>query len=215
MAEIIDAIKAGDEGRVRELLAQDQLHARARDENGVTAVLVAQYHGRRDLVEDLAAAAEPDLDIFEAAALGRTARLGELLQDDPDLVNAWSPDGFSPLQLASFFGHPDAAALLLDGGAETDAVAKNPMRVTALHSACAAGDARIARLLLDNGADPNARQEGGFTPIQAAAQNGDEELAQLLLDRGADPGAATDAGKTAADFASESGHEELAARLRA
>jgi ankyrin repeat protein len=55
-------------------------------------------------------------------------------------------------------------------------------------------------VLLDNGADPNARQEGGFAPIHAAAQNGNDELYELLVARGADQEAAADDGRTAADL---------------
>jgi ankyrin repeat protein len=172
-------------------------------------------------VVDVLRAAGSELDVFEAAALGDTAEMTELLDGEPDLVNAWSPDGFSPLQLASFFGHPDAVALLLERGAETGAVSRNPMRLQALHSACASAESgadrrtvlALARLLLDNGADAAASQERGFTPLHAAAQTGNLELAQLLLERGADPAATTEAGKTPAAVAVEAGHEDVAARL--
>jgi ankyrin repeat protein len=60
----------------------------------------------------------------------------------------------------------------------------------------------LARLLLDAGADPNGRGEGGFTALHSAAQNGDDELVALLQERGADPGLATDDGRTPADLAS-------------
>jgi ankyrin repeat protein len=55
-------------------------------------------------------------------------------------------------------------------------------------------------LLLDHGADPNTRGDGGFTAMHTAAQNGDAELERLLLDRGADPAAATDDGRTPEDL---------------
>lgn len=219
--DVIKAIKAGDEARIRELLAESPTSARARDENGVSALLLAKYYGRNDLVE-LLRPAVADLDVFEAAGLGETAQLTELLDADPELVGRWSPDGFSPLQLACFFGHPDGVDLLLERGADVGAAAKNPTRLQALHSAVAAGETgaarttvvRMATQLLECGADVNARQEGGFTPLHAAAQSGDAELARLLLDQGADPGAATDDGKSPADFAAERGHADVAVLLR-
>jgi uncharacterized protein len=66
------------------------------------------------------------------------------------------------------------------------------MRVQPLHSAAAVGANETARLLLDAGADPNARQEGGFRPIDAAAQNGNDELYDLLVERGAESPASTE-----------------------
>jgi uncharacterized protein len=212
--DVIEAIKAGDDSRVRELVAADSSHTRARDENGVSALLLACYYGREAAVDALRGPAEP-LDLFEAAALGDLRRLAELLDADPELVNRYAPDGFTPLQLASFFARRDAAALLLERGAETDAVAKNPMRVTALHSAAAARETGIVRMLLDNGADPNAQQESGFTALHAAAQHGDPELAELLLSHGARRDLAKDDGETPAETAAVSGHGELASLLGA
>ena len=178
----------------------------------VSPILQALYVGRRDEVDALLAEM-PELDLFEAAALGQTDRVAELVERDGSVVGARSPDGFTALHLAAFFGQADVARLLADRGADVDAVAENPLRVTPLHSAAAARQTEIARLLLEHGADPNARQEGGFTPLHAAAQNGDEELAKLLLRRGADPRAATDDGRGASRLAREAGHAELAQRL--
>ena len=58
----------------------------------------------------------------------------------------------------------------------------------------------LARLLLDSGADPNGRGEGGFTALHSAAQNEDEELARLQLERGDNPSLTADDGKKPADF---------------
>jgi ankyrin repeat protein len=152
-------------------------------------VLQAIYRGDRDEAERLAAGKE--LDVFEAAALGRMERVRDLLEDDPALANAWAEDGFQPLGLASFFGHPDVARVLIERGAEVNSASRNDMKVMPLHSAAATSDPalryELAKLLLDAGADPNARQQDEYTPLMAADQHGDTSLRELLLDRGATP----------------------------
>jgi ankyrin repeat protein len=162
-------------------------------------LLEALYRGDRDAV-GAKLAERADLTLFEAAAVGDAARVQELLALEPGSVDRWSPDGFTALHLAAFFGHEAVAAELLRHGADVGAVAKNPIRVQPLHSAAAGGHNAVARLLLEHGADPNARQEGGFVPLHAAAQAGNDELYELLLASGAAQDAATDDGRTAADF---------------
>jgi uncharacterized protein len=210
--EIFEAIAAGDQERARRLAEADPAAASARDEDGVAAFLLALYHGQADLAEALA---PPDsqLDVFEAAALGRTERVRELLDGDPALATAFAPDGFHPLGLATFFRHPETAALLVERGAEVNAPSRNSFAVTALHSACASRQTDTVRMLLDRGADPNARQPSGFTPLHAAAEHGDEEMARLLLDHGADPAARTDQGVDPAGLARSRGHDSVAALL--
>jgi uncharacterized protein len=154
-------------------------------------IMAALYGGDRERAEALAGAAD-DLDINEASSLGRVERVRELLGGDPALATSRSSDGFTPLHYAAFFGTAEAAAALLEQGADPGAVAANEMLVQPLHSAAAVGANETARLLLDAGADPNARQEGGFRPIDAAAQNGNDELYDLLVERGAESPASTE-----------------------
>lgn len=166
-------------------------------------LLEALYRGDQDAVE-ATLAVQPDLTLFEAAALGDSGRVGELLTLEPSSVAGWSPDGFTALHLAAFFGREGVAAELLERGADVSAVARNPIRVQPLHSAAAGGHTALARRLLEHGANPNARQEGGFVPLHAAAQAGNDELYELLVASGADQDAATDDGRTAADFRADS-----------
>jgi uncharacterized protein len=153
-------------------------------------VLQAVYRGDRDEAERLAAGRE--LDVFEAAALGRTERVRELVDADPSLVNAYGDDGFHPVGLASFFGHVDTARLLYERGADANQIARNEhIQTAAIHAAAAAEgkaeDVRYAlvELALEHGADPDLEQGGGFRAIDAARQNGDTRVEQLLLDHGA------------------------------
>jgi ankyrin repeat protein len=199
---LLEAIRSGDAARVRERVTADPALAAVRDDAGLSAVLVALYH-QQPGVRDALVAAEPELDVLEAAALGRLDVLRAHLESDQDALGARTPEGFTPLHLAAFFGGGPAVRILLAAGAPADADADNPNGVRPLHSAVAAGDHDATRALLEAGADPNVRQAGGFTPLLAAAHADDVRLARLLLEHGADPALAADDGRDPASMAGE------------
>jgi uncharacterized protein len=162
----------------------------------MTELLEALYRGQNDKVDQLLAA-EPELNVHEAAALGKTERLRELLDEDPSRIDAFGDDGFHPLGLACFFGHVGAARLLLERGADVNLLSRNEhIQTAAIHAAAAAEgkggeDVRLelVKLALEHGADPNLRQGGrddGFRAIDAARQNGDTRVEELLLAHGAE-----------------------------
>jgi len=198
--QMLEAAEAGDEAEVERLIEVDPELARARGADGISAILRARYHGHAWVAERIADAAG-ELDLFEAAALGRVGRVGEILAADPEAVRSVAPDGFTALHLAAFFGHLETAAVLLEDGAEVDAEAANPSHVRPLHSAAAGGHAAIVALLLERGADPDARQHGGYVPLHSAAAQGDVVSVRLLLEHGADRDLRTDDGRRAADLA--------------
>ncbi len=212
-AELIAAVKTGDAGRVAELIAAEPDLANARDLDGVSALMLARYRLDR-AVTDALLLGDPELDVFEATALGYVDRLRARLDEDPARATASSADGFTALHFAAFFGKPEVARILLEAGADVDAVADNEMHVEPLHSAAASRHLEVCRLLLAAGADVNARQAGGFTPLHAAAQNGDPEMVELFLSARANPAAATDAGETPAATAEAAGHVDVAHRLK-
>jgi uncharacterized protein len=177
-----------------------------------SAILTALYNQKRDEAERLAHASA-ELTVWEAAALGRNDTLRALLARNPAAAQSCAPDGFFPLSLAAFFGPPETVQLLLDGGADVAAASQNTMRVQALHAAVGQRRADSVALLLDRGADPNARQQVGYTALMAAAGAGREDIVSLLLARGADPSLVSEDGRTAASLAREHGHGELAERL--
>jgi ankyrin repeat protein len=211
--ELIAAVNADDATRVSALLADDPALASARDGNGVSAIMLSRYRFDRATTDALLAV-DPDLDIFEATTLGIIDRVSAWLLDDPALVTTFSPDGFTALHLAAFFGKTEAARRLVQAGADVNVYSANDFHVEPLHSAAAGRHIEICRLLIAGGADVNAKQRHGFTPLHAAAQNGDVELLELLLSARADPSVENDDGATPAATAEAAGHLDVARRLR-
>ena len=213
---IVAAVKARDTARVQALLAEDPRLAAAATENG-SLLLTAVYFGAGE-----ASAAirrhRTDLDAFEAAAVGDVAALAAALDRDPAAVGRHNCDGLLPLALAGFFGQREAAALLLDCGADVNQMGRSTLpnvpRNTALHAALAARAWEVARLLLERGADVRLRDSEGSTPLHGAAAGGSADLAEQILARGADVNARDNAGKTPLTRAEEHGRAEAAAVLR-
>ncbi|MDQ2951551.1 MAG: ankyrin repeat domain-containing protein [Chloroflexota bacterium] len=209
-------MKNGENDTVERMLAADPALAAARDENGLSAIVLAHYYGKADVVKTLLART-PTLDIFEATTAGDTARVAEILGADAALANAWSKDGFFPLGLAAFFKRPAIAKLLLAAGADPR-MASKPAGFTPLHSAVADDSSStdiddLVKMLLDAAADPNAKSASGGTPLHTAGFTGNVTVVRMLLGAGADPNATDGKGYTPLDHAREKGHSEAAALL--
>ena len=214
--DFLKALKTGDLDSLRAALAEDPDLLDARSESGLSPVLLAIYHGHPEAARVLIEHGKT-LDLYEAAAAGEQARVMALLEADPAAINTHAPDGFTALGLATFFGHPALVAWLLENGADPNIPAANSMRVCPLHSAAAVNDHTLAHdlaaLLIDYGAEVNAQQEGGYTPLHEAALSGKTELARLLLAHGANPTLPTDDGTLPADLAAKHNRREVQALL--
>jgi ankyrin repeat protein len=210
--DFLSAVAKGDVARVTEMLKADAALVRATDKNGTSAILLATYHNKPEVAAALLATGV-ELNIFEAAATGRTDRVRALLDKDAAQVNAYAADGFYPLGLAVFFGHPETARLLVERGADVNQAARNAMNVRPLHAAAAARQLELSKLLIERGADVNAPQQAGLRPLHEAAATGQAELARLLLAHGAAINIKSDAGKTALVYAVENGQAEMAKLL--
>ncbi|HUL48742.1 MAG TPA: ankyrin repeat domain-containing protein [Gemmatimonadales bacterium] len=213
IGDLLDAVRAGDAGRVQAILGASPALINQRNERGHSPVLIAQYHHKHAVVRVLLDAG-PDLDIFDAASVGQADRIAEILDANPELVNAYSSDGFYPLGLAAFFAQPDAVALLLARGADVAQVARNPMRIQPLHAAAAGRSMAVVRMLVEAGAPVNAKQQGGWAPLHEAVNRNDAELARYLLDHAADPRLQNDAGASPIGIAAEKGFLELLKLLK-
>jgi GTPase SAR1 family protein len=119
--------------------------------------------------------------------------------------------GNTVLLLACQYKHEDLVRILLDKGANPNAL--NFSGACCLHFACYRESLSlpIAKILLENGATPDiAETSFGCTPLHYCAGNGDFKLSELVLSYGAQINAVDSYGYTCVDYALELGFKETA-----
>ncbi len=143
MTKLIEFVRADDLAGVQQELAAGA-NAYAQDKNGFTA-------------------------LQHAAMFGKTRVLRRLLEHTVDIRRSTAND-WNPLALALRYSHFDAAAVLLDAGADVNA--PQPIgRVAPLKFAAGYGNAPMVQRLLELGADPHAMDERGATALDSARHN--------------------------------------------
>jgi uncharacterized protein len=212
-AALIDAIKAGEFERVKAMVSADPSLIDARSRSGDSAILTAVYHRQKEIV-NLLVARGATLSLFEACAAGEEERVERAIEADPLSVNEYSSDGWTPLHLASFFGHPRIVEMLLAAGADVAARSHNSTANTSLHAALAGNHKFVAGLLIGRGSDLNAADGKGWHPLHIAAANNNLETIKVLIAQGADATMANGEGLTPLSIAQEKNHREAAAFLR-
>jgi ankyrin repeat protein len=212
-ATFIDAIKAGEFDRVKAMVSAEPALIDTRGSTGTSAILTAVYHRQKEIV-NLLVSRGASLTLFEACAAGELERAERLLDDDPLSINRMSDDGWTPLHLAAFFGHPRVAELLIGRGADVARRSDNSNGNTPLHAALAGNHKFVAGLLMGAGADVNARDAAGWCPLHIAAANNSLDAMKTLIAQGADVSAVNGDAKTPLSLAQEKNQREAAALLR-
>jgi uncharacterized protein len=195
------------------LLTQQPQLATQTTSHQISPMLLACYYKKMDIANAIAEFM-PELTIFDACAIGKFDDVTLLVFKNPRVVNEYSVDGFTPLGLACYFGHEEIARFLVMKGADVNLPSKNGFNVFPIHSAVAANNYDIAKLLLDAKAYPNVCQKSGVAPLHTAAQLGNIEMIILLLEHGAEVTLRMEGGKLPADLAAEKGFHEIAEILR-
>ena len=212
LQDLFEAITSGDVASVRRLVTADPALVDARAPSGLSAVLSAIYHRRRDVLNVLVARGAA-LTLTEASAAGELDRVERLLQEGAD-VHATSADGWTPLHLAAHFGHVQVAERLLAHGADVAARSTNPSANTPLHAALAGRQSLTAGWLIGHGADVNAADAGGWRPVHLAVAGGHFDTLKVLVEQGADLSLANAAGLTALELARQKGDNEVIAYVQ-
>ena len=149
--------------------------------------------------------------IFEVARKGTLSDIEALYKADTGVVNAIDQNGFSPLILACYRANTDVVTFLLAHQCDVNYVSNEG---TALMAATVKGNLPLAKLLLNNGADPNLTNSSGMTALMYAVQFKSIEMVKFLLENKANKLLKNNEGKTAFEYAVFSNNETITNLLK-
>jgi ankyrin repeat protein/L-ascorbate metabolism protein UlaG (beta-lactamase superfamily) len=123
-------------------------------------------------------------ELHKAAAKGDLARLDQILEAKPELLDSRGKDGMTLLHQAAYGGHLKTVRYLVDRGMDVQIEKDNGS--VPLHGAALYGHVKACCLLLELGADVNFSNQFQYTPFHSAVTGGNEKIVDLFLEQGAD-----------------------------
>lgn len=235
---LLDAARYGNSNEVRKLLAAGT-DIDAKGDSNITPLMNAIATGHDDIVE-LLIAHGADIDFQDKtghtplmrAVLFGTGRALRLLLEAGAKVDTMTFSGDTALGLAISNARYEAAHLLLDSQADihllnhrgntplllaTDLYARRGVASLTgrRHHEVAAEEIRLVERLLALGADPNARNENGWTPLMVAAESAPGRIVQILVEHGADRTAVDEYGLRAFHWGYRANREDAVLALLA
>lgn len=184
---LLDAVRAGDVGQVRDVVATADLEAR--DREGRTALLLATRADEVEIAKILIAAGADvnarddikDTPFLYAGAEGRDEILKLILATGNAKIGDTNRYGGTALIPAADRGHPSTVRILIDAGLDVDHV--NNLGWTALLEAVILGDGGPAHQVVGILVDAGARQipdRDGVTPLEHARQRGFDAMVERM-----------------------------------
>ena len=194
---------------IAELLINEDADVNAKDK-GWTPLYHAAWRGHKEVAELLIAkGADVNMKDVEgvtplhlAADRGHTEVVELLITKGAD-VNAKCDEGETPLDWAIMNKQTELTALLRKHCGKTGEES------TALIDAAADGNIEVVKQLLAAGANVNAKNKWGGTPLHWAARGGHKEIVELLIAKGANVNAKNDEDGTPLHLAADRGHTEV------
>jgi len=201
---ILQAVRDGDVSAVKRLLSDDPRLLRAADDHLKTPLHWAAEHDRHDVAKMLLDAGA-DLEAttsWGATPLDWAATMGSTKV--ADLLQARGAQGMNLVAAASL-GKLDLVRMFLDSGTHLASLTRRAVPAEpndhwvadsarmkgdvisdAFYGACRNGHTAVAALLLERGANVNAKGVFGGTALHWAAINGHEDTVAFLVAHGAD-----------------------------